>query len=88
MERKYLQALSSYGKALKQRNALLGRIIEGFANKNELEFWDKELAQHGSVIGRRRAEWLTEIMNPLAKTFEKSQASDASSQQNCEIFTE
>jgi DNA replication and repair protein RecF len=71
VDRKYLQALSSYGKALKQRNALLGRIAEGFANENELEFWDKELAQHGSVIGKHRADWLREIAKPLASYFEK-----------------
>lgn len=71
VDRKYLQALSGYGKALKQRNALLNRIMEGFAEVNELEFWDKELARCGSVIGRHRADWLHEIAKPLAQAFEK-----------------
>ncbi|MCK5472024.1 DNA replication and repair protein RecF [Candidatus Gracilibacteria bacterium] len=69
--RKYLLALSSYSKALKNRNALLARIAENLAKEEELEFWDEELAKHGSLIGKLRAEFLEFAEQPLAENFQK-----------------
>ena len=71
VSRKYLLALNSYSKALKNRNALLVRIAENLAKEEELEFWDAELAKHGSLIGKLRAEFLEFAEQPLAENFQK-----------------
>jgi DNA replication and repair protein RecF len=68
---KYLRALSIYLKVLKNRNALLARISENLAQVNELDFWDKELANHGSVLGRMRSEFVNFATEPLLKNFQK-----------------
>lgn len=65
----YLLALARYTKALRQRNALLLRIREGFANEAELHFWDQELARHGCVVGQLRVELLAEIAPRLATRY-------------------
>jgi DNA replication and repair protein RecF len=69
--RKYLQALSKYSKALKNRNALLDRIRENLAKTDELEFWDRELAENGTLIARSRTEFLRFAAKPLTENFEK-----------------
>ena len=68
---KYLLALNAYNKALKNRNALLARIFENLAKREELDFWDGELARHGSLIGKMRSEFLEFATKPLAENFEK-----------------
>lgn len=68
--RKYLRALNTYNKALKNRNALLVRIAENLAKVDELEFWDQELATSGTLIGQMRAEFLAFAAEPLAANFE------------------
>src|SRR3954453_10406288 len=45
-----------YGRALAQRNALLGRVRAGAASRASLPSWDAELARHGIVLMRDRAE--------------------------------
>jgi len=45
--RKYLRSLSKYSKALKNRNVILYQIAENLAKLDELEFWDRELAENG-----------------------------------------
>jgi DNA replication and repair protein RecF len=67
--RKYLRALNAYNKALKNRNALLTRIIENLAQADELEFWDQELAVHGTLIGQMRTEFLAFAAKPLTENF-------------------
>ncbi|MFH0834235.1 MAG: DNA replication/repair protein RecF [Patescibacteria group bacterium] len=67
--REYLHALGKYTKALKNRNALLTRIAENLARENELEFWDRELAESGALIGKMRAEFLEFATEPLAQNF-------------------
>ena len=69
--RKYLRALAKYSKALKNRNALLDRIAENLATTDELEFWDRELAENGATIGKMRAEFLEFAAEPLAENFGK-----------------
>jgi len=71
ISQKYLRALSSYLNALKNRNALLTRIVENLTTIEELDFWDWELAKNGSVIGKTRAEFLEFAENPLAENFSK-----------------
>lgn len=81
---KYLLALSGYAKALKQRNALLTRIQEGAAKITELDFWDQELAEHGSLIGKARHDFLSFAAEPLAENFK--QISSEEKQLNCKII--
>lgn len=57
----YLLALNEYDKLLPQRNALLKRIAQKRANAVELEFWDEQLAKHGSVIISSRQRFLREL---------------------------
>ncbi|MCH8814599.1 MAG: DNA replication/repair protein RecF [Chloroflexi bacterium] len=51
----YSEALRQYEKVVPQRNSLLKRIREGQAGRDELEFWDTKLANHGGLILHRRA---------------------------------
>ncbi|OGJ42564.1 hypothetical protein A3B60_01075 [Candidatus Peregrinibacteria bacterium RIFCSPLOWO2_01_FULL_39_12] len=49
-DKKYLYALSKYKKVLRQRNALL----QGIRIEEDLDVWDKELVEFGSVIIEKR----------------------------------
>ena len=71
VSREYLRASLSYSKSLKNRNVLLVRIAENLAKEVELEFWDTELAKHGTIIGKFRSEFLNFAEIPLAENFEK-----------------
>lgn len=57
----YLLALNEYDKLLPQRNALLKRVGQKRAHAVELEFWDEQLAKHGSVIIAGRQRFLREL---------------------------
>ena len=54
VDKDYIKTLQRYLKVMTQRNQLLKRIREGQARQDELEFWDKELTQHGARITERR----------------------------------
>ena len=47
---------AAYGRALAQRNALLGRIRSGQAGTGALDAWDTELAREGFQLMKDRAE--------------------------------
>lgn len=66
----YLTACLEYARILKQRNALLSQIAEGQSAASELDFWDSELARHGTVIGATRAAFITAIAGELQARFE------------------
>ncbi|MFA7685927.1 MAG: DNA replication/repair protein RecF [Candidatus Gracilibacteria bacterium] len=60
-DKKYLQSLVKYNKALKQRNTLLNEIRKArFSKKDDetllkdLDAWDEEIAQFGTVITEKR----------------------------------
>ena len=57
----YLDALTSFGKLLPQRNALLRRIQEQRAAPHELDFWDAQLVQAGAVLIAARQRFLREL---------------------------
>src|SRR5262245_566742 len=50
------EARRSYGRALAQRNALLGRVRAGAATPYSLDAWDRELADTGTELIRARRE--------------------------------
>lgn len=46
----YAKALSSYSKALDQRNALLKSIGERGGDPTQLDYWDQQLAENGATL--------------------------------------
>jgi DNA replication and repair protein RecF len=50
------EARRGYGRALAQRNALLGRVRGGAARPDSLDAWDRELADTGTELIRVRRE--------------------------------
>lgn len=54
----FAQSLSVYGKALKQRNALLQKIAEGTGRPQDLSVWDASIAQEGARITLAHLELL------------------------------
>jgi DNA replication and repair protein RecF len=59
-------SLSTYGRALTQRNNLLRRIREGAAGSDELRFWDGILVTEGGRIVTWRLDTLADLVGPLA----------------------
>ncbi|MDB4978664.1 MAG: replication and repair protein RecF [Candidatus Peribacteria bacterium] len=52
----YFQALSDYLKFVKQRNALLKSIAQGASVPADLDTWDEQLAERGSIVTLARLE--------------------------------
>ena len=65
----YLRALQRYQKVLHQRNQLLKLIRERRARGSEMEFWDEQLVEWGSLIVRQRVQ----TMAVLAESARASQ---------------
>jgi DNA replication and repair protein RecF len=59
--RPYARALQRYGKVVTRRNALLKRIGEGGAKREELAYWDEELARDGATLIATRARALARL---------------------------
>jgi DNA replication and repair protein RecF len=60
-DRRYARALSKYNKLVTQRNALLKRIGEGSAKRDELAYWDEELSREGATLVTTRAGALAQV---------------------------
>jgi DNA replication and repair protein RecF len=58
---KYLRSLQRYNKVLQQRNHLLKLIAEHRANVDQLDFWDKELLEHGGYIAEQRLSAVSDL---------------------------
>jgi DNA replication and repair protein RecF len=56
----------AYGRALAQRNALLGRVRAGAADRGALGAWDRELARHAVALAADRAAAVGELTGPFA----------------------
>lgn len=52
----YLVALSTFQKALRQRNSLLRNISDGLATSSDLDPWDAQFAESSAVITQMRLE--------------------------------
>ncbi|GAB4312400.1 MAG: DNA replication/repair protein RecF [Phototrophicales bacterium] len=61
VDRTYYQALELYERVMPQRNALLRRIAEQQGSIQELDYWDEQLVQAGSVIIAGRQRFLREL---------------------------
>jgi DNA replication and repair protein RecF len=57
----YLRSLQRYNKVLQQRNHLLKLIAEHRANVDQLDFWDKELLEHGGYIAEQRISAVSDL---------------------------
>ncbi len=68
LDRDYLDTSLKYQQALKQRNSLLKRIMDGQAKEEELTFWDEQLADLGSKIMQKRLV-VVENINTKASTY-------------------
>jgi DNA replication and repair protein RecF len=60
-----------YGRALAQRNALIGRIRAGIADALSLDAWDTELATSGAELIEIRAEAVGTLAGPFAAAGEE-----------------
>ncbi len=63
----YCRALGRYNKVMAQRNALLRSIREGESHRDELFPWDEWIAEHGTIILRRRSDFLGSLA-PVARS--------------------
>jgi DNA replication and repair protein RecF len=57
--------LSTYARALAQRNSLLRAIREGEARSEELVYWDQVVVEEGGAIVDARMDLLAELAGPL-----------------------
>jgi len=62
----YAADLSTYGRALTQRNHLLRAIREEQASRDQLPFWDTKLLEAGAALLDARHRLLAELASPLA----------------------
>jgi DNA replication and repair protein RecF len=62
----YARHLSTYGRALQQRNGLLRAIRDDQATRAELRFWDEALLEAGTAVREERQRLLAALAEPLA----------------------
>ena len=62
----YVRDLSTYGRALQQRNGLLRLIREDQATRAELRFWDTALLDAGGAVLAERQRLLEALAGPLS----------------------
>ncbi len=67
VDTRYLASLQQYSKVVLQRNALLRRIQEGAAHREELTFWDTQMAQAGSYMVSTRARTVARLTDLAAE---------------------
>jgi DNA replication and repair protein RecF len=57
----YCRALAEYTRAVSQRNSLLRRLRDQGGDPAQLDFWDRQLAESGSLIHGRRDDALRSL---------------------------
>ncbi len=73
----YVRAAQRYQRVLQQRNSLLRRLAERRGRPDELDFWDEELAQAGSVLLVERARSLDHLAADAARRYAELAPGDA-----------
>jgi DNA replication and repair protein RecF len=58
IDKSYLEKLIRYNKVKEERNKLLDLITSGKADRDELEFWDKDMVKTGSYLIEKRLNYL------------------------------
>lgn len=67
MDREYTRALSQFQKIVTRRNSLLRTLREDGANPRDasvgaqLDFWDEQLMEHGSMVMARRYNYIKQL---------------------------
>ncbi|KKW23484.1 MAG: replication and repair protein RecF protein [Parcubacteria group bacterium GW2011_GWA2_51_12] len=61
----YREASAQYERALRQRNSLWATIAMGQAGEADLEIWDEQLAENGSVVSGGREDFLARAQETL-----------------------
>jgi DNA replication and repair protein RecF len=64
--RSYASDMSTYGRALQQRNSLLRSIREGEAERDQLRLWDEPFLAAGAAVIEARLRLLDLLAEPLA----------------------
>ncbi len=64
----YQAALAEYNKALQQRNALLKQLFERKGDVSQLDYWDDQIATHGSQLIHARIRAIQELERLAART--------------------
>ncbi len=65
----YIEALSSYNKALQQRNTLLK--MEEQPDLTLMELWEQEMARHGTLIYNKRETFVQELTPVFQEIYRK-----------------
>ncbi len=65
----YLNNLLKYKQVKEERNKLLGLISEGRADKDELEFWDRELTKTGAYQILKRHQFISYLNKNINKLY-------------------
>lgn len=67
VDSEYRSAILTYEKALRQRNALLSKVLEtGRRNESQFLFWDRELISAGQLIVAKREKFIS-FLNAIKK---------------------
>jgi DNA replication and repair protein RecF len=82
-DRDYRHSLSTYQRALRQRNALLEHAQEtGRRNTEQFSYWDELLISHGQLLSQRRREFINYLNEaettvlPFAAVYDASAISE------------
>lgn len=65
LDRRYARAMSRLNRVLLHRNSLLRRIREREISADQLEFWDRQVIEHGTYAIHQRGHFIAEV-GPLA----------------------
>lgn len=77
LDHEYLNNLMKYQETIRNRNALLKKIREGESKKDELEFWDNQIAEFGLSITQKRADLIVQLQTLLKDLYKSiSQTED------------
>ena len=71
LDREYMFSLSSYNRAILQRNILLKQISVNNSLKGTLDIWDDQISGYGKVIIERRKKFI-EDLNTIAAPIHKA----------------
>lgn len=78
LSHEYLDHLMRYQEAKRKRNVLLKYVREGESKREELGFWDEQLAKHGLYVRDARRELLSELEPLVQEHYRAISSSDDS----------
>ena len=78
-DRSYIRSLSSYARVLEQRNSLLRQLaksrVSASAVAGQLQFWDEQLIDHGSLVVSRRRSAIARLGEAVTRYGERFEPS-------------